>query len=175
MRPWAGAWAGGAGVLLRRCALTSASAPPPHLRAPASHTSGPWALRPRLRHTTQHAVFFLQFRITAIYVMLSTCVKSCPRVPLRLASLGSRLTLLFRSSIQVMMRPARLPTVQFGPLIPTPWLADRDRVHKNLLLPRAPSPSAVKEKRLQRAPVSVRQTGDARPLSAARTRHAVQR
>ena len=83
VRPWAGAWAGGAGVLLRRCALTSASAPPPH----PFGTSGPWALRPRLRHTTQHAVFFLQFRITAIYVMLSTCVKSCPRVPLHAASL----------------------------------------------------------------------------------------
>ena len=58
--------------------LCAASAP---LRG-SRGTSGPWALRPRLRHTTQHAVFFLQFRITAIYVMLSTCVKSCPRVPL---------------------------------------------------------------------------------------------
>ena len=172
MRPWAGAWAGGAGVLLRRCALTSASAPPPHLRAPASHTSGPWALRPRLRHTTQHAVFFLQFRITAIYVMLSTCVKSA-HVFLSLwlrcgLSLATR-TSLFRSSIQVMMRPARLPIVRFGPLIPTPWRAERN------VLPRSASPSAVKENQRYSAPRFLRQTGDARPLSAARTRHAVQR
>ena len=168
---WSMGWRrrGALAPLRRHQRLCAASAPP--VRG-----------RPRLRHT-QHAVFFLQFRITAIYVMLSTCVKSCPRVPLHTglrcapACGGSLYTVtsLSCSSIQVMMRPARLPIVRFGPLIPTRWRADCDHVCKNILLPRAPSPSAVKEKRLQRAPCFCGRQRDARPLSAARTRHAVQR
>ena len=39
----------------------------------------------------------------------------------------STVTSLSCSSIQVMMRPARLPIVRFGPLIPTPWRAEPSR------------------------------------------------
>ena len=47
----------------------------------------------------------------------------------------SILTSLFRSSIQVMMRPARLPIVRFGPLIPTPWRAELSRSSSAFSLP----------------------------------------
>ena len=100
----------------------------------------------------------------------------------------STVTSLSCSSIQVMMRPARLPIVRFGPLIPTPWRAERSRARRvsssskllllltaRRVLPRSASPSAVKENQRYSAPRFLRQTGDARPLSAARTRHAVQR
>ena len=117
---WSMGWRrrGALAPLRRHQRLCAAST---HLRSVGDHAS--------VIHPARSV--FLQFRITAIYVMLSTCVKSA-HVFLSLwlrcgLSLATR-TSLFRSSIQVMMRPARLPIVRFGPLIPTPWRADCDRV-----------------------------------------------
>ena len=66
------------------------------------------------------------------HVFLSTRGFAVPAVPACGGSLYT-VTSLSRSSIQVMMRPARLPIVRFGPLIPTPWPAER------LVLPRSAS------------------------------------
>ena len=154
------------GLEAQGCSCAAAPSPAPLRRLHAPPVRG----RPRLRHT-QHAVFFF----SSGSPLFMSCCQHASKVAhvfasLRLrCTLGSRLTSLFRSSIQVMMRPARLPIVRFGPLIPTPWRAERN------VLPRSASPSAVKENQRYSAPRFLRQTGDARPLSAARTRHAVQR
>ena len=160
------------GLEAQGCSCAAAPSPAPLRRL---RTSGPWATTPP-SHPARSVFSSVQdHRYLCHVVNMRQKLPTCSSPRLRCGGALSILTSLSRSSIQVMMRPARLPIVRFGPLIPTPWRAERPPVRRAQILTRSPSRSAVKEKRLQRAPVSVRQTGDARPLSAARTRHAVQR